>query len=114
MPTPAAPVREAKTAVSPPPSSDDPPWAPAPPVAPPPAAPAARTAMPADIGIIDAETWLHFASTCGLKGVGKQLVENVSFSGYAHGTLTLALDSGFDYLRSERTLGELADAIAER
>jgi DNA polymerase-3 subunit gamma/tau len=26
----------------------------------------------------------------------------------------LALDSGFDYLRSERTLGELRDAIASR
>ncbi|MDR7067326.1 DNA polymerase-3 subunit gamma/tau [Pseudoxanthomonas japonensis] len=71
-------------------------------------------AMPADIGIIDAETWLHFAGSCGLKGVGKQLVDNVAFAGYANGTLTLALDSGFDYLRSERTLGELTDAIASR
>ena len=70
--------------------------------------------MPADIGITDAETWLHFAGTCGLKGVGKQLVDNVAFAGYANGTLTLALDSGFDYLRSERTLGELRDAIASR
>ena len=67
-----------------------------------------------DIGITDAETWLHFASTCGLKGVGKQLVDNVAFAGYANGTLTLALDSGFDYLRSERTLGELGEAIASR
>jgi DNA polymerase III subunit gamma/tau len=70
--------------------------------------------MPAGIGITDAETWLHFAGTCGLKGVGKQLVDNVAFAGYADGTLTLALDSGFDYLRSERTLGELRDAIASR
>ena len=75
---------------------------------------AASTTMPADIGITDAETWLHFAGTCGLKGVGKQLVDNVAFAGYANGTLTLALDSGFDYLRSERTLGELRDAIASR
>ncbi|MBA3929172.1 MAG: DNA polymerase III subunit gamma/tau [Xanthomonas sp.] len=74
----------------------------------------AAAAMPADIGIIDAETWLHFAGSCGLKGVGKQLVDNVAFAGYANGTLTLALDSGFDYLRSERTLGELTDAIASR
>ena len=77
-------------------------------------APAASTTMPAGIGITDAETWLHFAGTCGLKGVGKQLVDNVAFAGYADGTLTLALDSGFDYLRSERTLGELRDAIASR
>jgi DNA polymerase-3 subunit gamma/tau len=92
---------------------DVPPWRP---VEPPPsraAAPVAAT-MPADIGITDAETWLHFAGTCGLKGVGKQLVDNVAFAGCADGTLTLALDSGFDYLRSERTLSELGEAIAGR
>ena len=50
----------------------------------------------------------------GETGVGKQLVDNVAFAGYADGTLTLALDSGFDYLRSARTLGELRDAIASR
>lgn len=97
---------------------DMPPWPPAEParVGPltPAPAPAASTTMPAGIGITDAETWLHFAGTCGLKGVGKQLVDNVAFAGYADGTLTLALDSGFDYLRSERTLGELRDAIASR
>lgn len=99
---------------------DMPPWPPAEPakVGAPAPAPApvssASTTMPADIGITDAETWLHFAGTCGLKGVGKQLVDNVAFAGYANGTLTLALDSGFDYLRSERTLGELRDAIASR
>jgi DNA polymerase-3 subunit gamma/tau len=92
--------------------ADAPPWLPAQ-AKPSPATPAASS-MPADIGITDAETWLHFAGSCGLKGVGKQLVDNVAFAGYANGTLTLALDSGFDYLRSERTLGELADAIATR
>ncbi len=94
---------------------DAPPWRPAE-VAPAPA-PTTRpvaASMPVDIGITDAETWLHFAGTCGLKGVGKQLVDNVAFAGYANGTLTLALDSGFDYLRSERTLGELGDAIVGR
>ena len=93
-------------------AEDAPPWLPAQ-AKPSPATPAASS-MPADIGITDAETWLHFAGSCGLKGVGKQLVDNVAFAGYANGTLTLALDSGFDYLRSERTLGELADAIASR
>jgi DNA polymerase-3 subunit gamma/tau len=94
------------------PNVDDvPPWRPA--DAAPATAPVVAT-MPVDIGITDAETWLHFASTCGLKGVGKQLVDNVAFAGYANGTLTLALDSGFDYLRSERTLGELGEAIASR
>nr|WP_298155603.1 DNA polymerase III subunit gamma/tau [uncultured Pseudoxanthomonas sp.] len=101
-------------------ADDVPPWPPAeparvePPNPAPPSAPPAPTTMPAGIGITDAETWLHFAGTCGLKGVGKQLVDNVAFAGYADGTLTLALDSGFDYLRSERTLGELRDAIASR
>jgi len=92
-------------------AEDLPPWQPAE------AAPVmavAAPAMPVDIGITDAETWLHFAGNCGLKGVGKQLVDNVAFAGYANGTLTLALDSGFDYLRSERTLNELGDAIASR
>jgi len=95
---------------------DVPPWRPAEPavVAAPVAAPVASSTMPVDIGITDAETWLHFAGTCGLKGVGKQLVDNVAFAGYANGTLTLALDSGFDYLRSERTLSELGEAIASR
>jgi len=111
VPTPAAAVRDEVVAVPPQALTDDAPWAPVTPAA---SAPPPGATMPADIGIIDAETWLHFAGTCGLKGVGKQLVENVAFSGYAHGTLTLALDSGFDYLRSERTLGELATAIADR
>lgn len=104
------PVRAPAPAPAAAPPSPAPSAAVAPPASPAPAA----SSIPADIGIVDAETWLHFASTCGLKGVGKQLVENVAFAGYANGTLTLALDSGFDYLRSERTLGELTDAIASR
>ena len=111
-------AREEMPAPTPAAVDDMPPWPPAEPAkvgasAPAPVS-AASTTMPADIGITDAETWLHFAGTCGLKGVGKQLVDNVAFAGYANGTLTLALDSGFDYLRSERTLGELRDAIASR
>ena len=94
-----------------PPTDDVPPWRPAEPAS---AAAPPASSMPVDIGITDAETWLHFAGTCGLKGVGKQLVDNVAFAGYANGTLTLALDSGFDYLRSERTLNELGEAIASR
>ncbi|MCH6484531.1 DNA polymerase III subunit gamma/tau [Pseudoxanthomonas sp. LH2527] len=109
-------AREERPAPSRAADDDVPPWRPAEPaaVAAPVAAPVASTTMPVDIGITDAETWLHFAGTCGLKGVGKQLVDNVAFAGYANGTLTLALDSGFDYLRSERTLGELGEAIASR
>jgi len=112
-PAPPAPIAAppARPAPSPAPA---PASAPSAATAPPASAAPVASSMPADIGIVDAETWLHFAGTCGLKGVGKQLVENVAFAGYANGTLTLALDSGFDYLRSERTLGELTDAIASR
>ncbi|MBD9469310.1 DNA polymerase III subunit gamma/tau [Pseudoxanthomonas sp. PXM01] len=111
LPAPSRPVAPAV--------DDVPPWrpaeaAPVAAVAPVAAATPVASTMPVDIGITDAETWLHFAGSCGLKGVGKQLVDNVAFAGYANGTLTLALDSGFDYLRSERTLGELGEAIASR
>jgi DNA polymerase III subunit gamma/tau len=128
MPAPVARVASAPEPVMPPqqmareeipvpprpvvPKAEDlPPW---PPVEAAPVMATAAPTMPVDIGITDAETWLHFAGSCGLKGVGKQLVDNVAFAGYADGTLTLALDSGFDYLRSERTLGELGEAIASR
>ena len=141
MPTPraVASAPEPVAVVSPPPPTqapvpplsasvpdDTPPWAtgdivvaPAPPVpvaarsdsAP---APAAASFMPVDIGITDAETWLHFAHHSGLKGVGKQLVENAAFVAYDAGVLKLSLDAGFDYLRSDRATRELAEAIALR
>jgi DNA polymerase III subunit gamma/tau len=69
---------------------------------------------PGDIGITDAETWLYFADNSGLKGAARQLVENAGFAGYEAGVLRLCLDAGFDYLRSERSVKELTDAIAQR
>ncbi|WP_368562021.1 DNA polymerase III subunit gamma/tau [Pseudoxanthomonas sp. UTMC 1351] len=100
------------------------PWSPPPP--PPPVRSAAPSApepvesesaasfSPGDIGIIDAETWLYFADNSGLKGAARQLVENAGFAGYEAGVLRLSLDAGFDYLRSERSVKELTDAIAQR
>jgi DNA polymerase-3 subunit gamma/tau len=139
-PSAAAPRAAAPAAVASPPTApqlpvpqtpasipdDTPPWAtgdiivaPAPPVpvavrSDPPPAPAAGSFMPVDIGITDAETWLHFAHHSGLKGVGKQLVENAAFVAYDAGVLKLSLEAGFDYLRSDRATRELAEVIAER
>ncbi|MEL1264918.1 DNA polymerase III subunit gamma/tau [Pseudoxanthomonas putridarboris] len=126
-PVPAVPQQMARQEpVAPPPApapmaADQPPWVPGDIVVPPappasrsePAAPAPSFMLP-DIGITDAETWLHFADNSGLKGVGKQLVENAAFAAYESGVLKLSLDPGFDYLRSERATRELSDAIAAR
>lgn len=74
----------------------------------------AASFSPGDIGITDVETWLYFADNSGLKGAARQLVENAGFAGYEAGVLRLSLDAGFDYLRSERSVKELTDAIAQR
>lgn len=77
-------------------------------------APAAKpvpTAAPAR-GIVDAEEWLALIAACALKGPSRQLADNVAFVGYAHPVLSLSLAPGFDYLRSERSLGDLAAALA--
>ncbi|MCL6711520.1 DNA polymerase III subunit gamma/tau [Pseudomonas sp. R2.Fl] len=71
-------------------------------------------AFSSDIGITNAEVWMHFAGSSELKGATRQLVENAGFVGYDSGVLQLSLDPGFDYLRSERSLRDLADAIAQR
>ena len=110
---PQAQSSQARPSQQPPQQQPQPPQPAAPTPAPvlaepePPPAPEAASAPPA-------ETWLHFAASSGLKGVGKQLVENASFAGYANGVLRLALENGFDYLRSERAERELSEAIAAR
>ncbi|MGS1079743.1 DNA polymerase III subunit gamma/tau [Pseudoxanthomonas beigongshangi] len=71
-------------------------------------------AFSSDIGITNADVWMHFAGSSELKGATRQLVENAGFVGYDSGVLQLSLDPGFDYLRSERSLRDLADAIAQR
>jgi DNA polymerase-3 subunit gamma/tau len=104
-------------AMAPPP----PPPAPAPVAATPPPAPMQDThpadrdfAFSSDIGITNADVWMHFASNSELKGATRQLVENAAFVGYDSGVLQLSLDPGFDYLRSERSVRDLGDAIAQR
>jgi len=78
------------------------------------ARPVAAAAFEHESGIADAETWLQFASGSGLKGVARQLVENAAFAGCEGGVLKLALDAGFDYLRSDRLVQELGEAITRR
>ncbi len=64
--------------------------------------------------LASAEEWLEFAAGSGLKGAARQLAENSGFLGCAEGVLRLSLDAGFDYLRSERTLGELGAELAQK
>ncbi|MEO6519230.1 MAG: DNA polymerase III subunit gamma/tau [Pseudoxanthomonas sp.] len=64
--------------------------------------------------ITSAEEWLQFASSNGMKGAARQLAENAAFVAAADGVLTLSLDAGFDYLRSEKSLAELSRTLALR
>ena len=76
------------------------------------ASPRDASSRPAPAALIaDAEQWLQFVRQCDLKGAARQLAEHAAFVGHADGVLQLALDAGFDYLRSERSLAELAQAM---
>ncbi|MEE7547121.1 hypothetical protein HF319_08820 [Xanthomonas sp. Kuri4-1] len=60
----------------------------------------------------DAEQWLDLVARSGLSGPSRQLAANAAFVGHHDGTLLLALSPGFEYLHSERSVGELAQALA--
>ncbi len=77
-------------------------------MAPPAAPPAALAGAP----IADAEQWLDLVARSGLSGPSRQLAANAAFVGHHDGTLRLALSPGFEYLHSERSVGELAQALA--
>ncbi|KAF1698899.1 DNA polymerase III subunit gamma/tau [Pseudoxanthomonas jiangsuensis] len=62
--------------------------------------------------VADAEDWLRRVAACELSGPARQLAAHTAFVGHANGVLTLALDPGFEYLRSERSLAALAEAMA--
>ncbi|MFC3655452.1 DNA polymerase III subunit gamma/tau [Xanthomonas hyacinthi] len=120
----------------------DPPWetaAPAPAQAPPPlanTAPAASASAPSpepEMAMVPplaaaertppehaaprvlhaAEDWLELVADCGLTGPSRQLAANAAFVSHADGVLRLSLSPGFEYLQSERSLGELAAALAD-
>lgn len=73
------------------------------------ATPAAATPVAA---VADAEDWLRRVAACDLNGPARQLAEHTAFVGHADGVLTLALEPGFEYLRSERSVAALAEAMA--
>ncbi|HEY9253388.1 MAG TPA: DNA polymerase III subunit gamma/tau C-terminal domain-containing protein, partial [Stenotrophomonas sp.] len=116
-PATAAPARAAQD--DPPPWVDDAPvrttpvtpemaMAP-PPVAEPPASESISAAI--DGRIADAEQWLELIARAQLSGPSRQLAAHAAFVSHREGVLRLALDPGFEYLRSERSLGELAQAL---
>ncbi|WP_045726964.1 DNA polymerase III subunit gamma/tau [Xanthomonas sp. GPE 39] len=83
----------------------------------PPPAEATRASSSAAVGargsLHSTEDWLVLVADCGLTGPSRQLAANAAFVSHAEGVLRLSLSPGFEYLQSERSLGELADALAE-
>jgi len=75
-----------------------------------PSAPAAAAA--AGSQVTDAEDWLQRVAACELSGPARQLASHTAFVSHADGVLVLALDPGFEYLRSERSLAALSAALA--
>ena len=92
----------------------------APDAAPAPAVTAAPTSTPAaspsvlaeGTRIVDSEDWLRRVAACELKGPARELAAHSAFVDHADGELTLALPAGFEYLRTERSSGDLAAALA--
>ena len=92
----------------------------APDAAPAPAVTAAPTSAPAaspsvlaeGTRIVDSEDWLRRVAACELKGPARELAAHSDFVDHADGELTLALPAGFEYLRTERSSGDLAAALA--
>ncbi|PPU27154.1 DNA polymerase III subunit gamma/tau [Xanthomonas arboricola] len=62
--------------------------------------------------IADAEQWLDLVTCSGLNGPSRQLAANAAFIGHRDGVLRLALAPGFEYLNSERSIANLAQALA--
>ncbi|RZZ85752.1 DNA polymerase III subunit gamma/tau [Pseudoxanthomonas winnipegensis] len=128
VPFAAAPAVQAAPTPSPAPAMDDvPPWevprqkisvaepvqaapsaiaAPAAPVRAPSAPP------PTSDGIADTDHWLALVASAKLSGPSRQLAANVAFASYGDAVLRLSLAPGLDYLRTERSVGDLADALS--
>ncbi|WP_017170997.1 DNA polymerase III subunit gamma/tau C-terminal domain-containing protein, partial [Xanthomonas phaseoli] len=70
------------------------------------------TALLDDGRIADAEQWLELVTRSGLNGPSRQLAANAAFIGHRDGVLRLALAPGFEYLHSERSIANLAQALA--
>ncbi|KQQ84948.1 DNA polymerase III subunit gamma/tau [Xanthomonas sp. Leaf131] len=77
------------------------------------AAPTSDSSVLLDDGhIADAEQWLELVTRSGLNGPSRQLAANAAFIGHRDGVLRLALAPGFEYLNSERSIANLAQALA--
>ncbi|WDS36119.1 DNA polymerase III subunit gamma/tau [Pseudoxanthomonas sp.] len=125
-PVASAPVASAAApkAAAPAPSVDDvPPWdvpgqpvvATASPAAPQIAVDTAPVHAPVagqGIDIADADHWLALVASAQLTGPSKQLAANAAFSSYGDAVLRLSLAPGFEYLRTDRSIGDLSDALS--
>ncbi|MET0548996.1 MAG: DNA polymerase III subunit gamma/tau [Xanthomonas sp.] len=109
-PAPAAPVAAPAPAVAPA-AAAEPEMAMVPPLAQTPRTHAAVSDLPR--ALHSAEDWLELVADCGLSGPSRQLAANAAFVSHAEGVLRLSLSPGFEYLQSERSLGELAAALAD-
>ena len=72
------------------------------------------TPRPAGAGatVEDAEDWLRRVAACDLRGPARELAAHTAFVSHDDGVLTLLLAPGFEYLRTERSIGALAAALA--
>ncbi|PZP59787.1 MAG: DNA polymerase III subunit gamma/tau [Pseudoxanthomonas spadix] len=79
-----------------------------------PAAPARAPSAPPPIsdGIADTDHWLALVASAKLSGPSRQLAANVAFASYGDAVLRLSLAPGLDYLRTDRSVGDLADALS--
>jgi DNA polymerase-3 subunit gamma/tau len=62
--------------------------------------------------IADADHWLALVASAQLTGPSKQLAANAAFSSYGDAVLRLSLAAGFEYLRTDRSIGDLAQALS--
>ncbi|TMN24857.1 DNA polymerase III subunit gamma/tau [Pseudoxanthomonas sp. X-1] len=75
-------------------------------------APSAPPPPPSGDGIADADHWLALVASAKLSGPSRQLAANVAFASYGDAVLRLSLAPGLDYLRTDRSVGDLADALS--
>jgi len=62
--------------------------------------------------ISDHEDWLRCIAACDPKGPARELAAQTAFASHADGVLSLVVAPGFEYLRTERSVAALAQALA--
>ena len=67
-----------------------------------------------DARVRDAGHWLELVSNTGLSGPSQQLAANAAFVSHQGYLLRLSLGTGFEYLRSERALADLAQVLEKK